>query len=104
MKFVHTPPSPRQKNMDNSVAWRCRCGMQNLWSYGTKEEVNAFIKRANVVHFEKQPLYLKSCALNAELVAALQHLVERHNSGGTNGAAMEWAQARAVIAKARDKA
>lgn len=40
-------------------------------------------------------------SLNTELVAALEHLIDRHNSGGANGAALEWAQARAAIAKAK---
>jgi len=38
---------------------------------------------------------------NAELLAALEALVARHDSGGTNVAAMEWKQARAAIARAK---
>jgi hypothetical protein len=42
---------------DEPVAWRCRCGWQNLWSYGTEEECDWYIKQAGSTHFEKQPLY-----------------------------------------------
>lgn len=40
------------------VIWRCRCGQQNLWSYGTEEEVDWFIKQAGVKQFEKEPLFV----------------------------------------------
>jgi hypothetical protein len=48
------------------VAWRCRCGMQNLWSYGTEEEVDYYIKQAGVQKFEKEALYLRPPLPNGE--------------------------------------